>query len=66
MATAHYCHNCHCHDTLPDNVFCGYCLRFWADNGRMPVPKDDKPAAPNASRPETTALSAVYREMGWA
>lgn len=39
----HYCHNCGWHRDLPDTIHCGWCLRFFRYNGRMPHPADQWP-----------------------
>ena len=38
-----WCHNCRYHRELPDNVHCAWCLEFFADAGRMPLPGDKLP-----------------------
>lgn len=53
----HYCDNCHHWSPLIDNVYCNYCLRFWQDNRRMPLPGD-------VLKP-TTGLESLYATMGW-
>lgn len=54
--TAHYCHNCHHHASLPDGTFCAWCAAFFYSHGRMPG-KDDYPPQ--------TALERAYTAMGW-
>jgi hypothetical protein len=54
---SNYCHNCRVHSSLPDGVHCGWCLRFFYAQGRLPTPAD--PAS------EPSATDRLYADMGW-
>jgi hypothetical protein len=41
----HYCRCCGYWSSLPDSVYCGWCLDFFGENSRLPRAEDRKRTA---------------------